>query len=140
MKNKLIYLLIIVLLLTITFPLMAAFPDWIYTMKCDIKPGNYPNTINLKSNGVIPVAIFGNQYFNVELIDPSSLWLEGAQAFKWSLADSNYDGYIDLISHFKTKDTDINVGQLRAEIVFYYTSQDENGWYSCSDDICTLFE
>ena len=137
MKSGLIYLLAIVLLLTITLPLMAGFPGWVYTLRCDIKPGEYPNIINLKSNGVIAVAIFGNYHFNVEWIDPSSLWFEEAKAVKWSLADINFDGYMDLISHYRIKKTGIESGQEKA--IIWWKLQNEDGWYCCSDDICTSF-
>ncbi len=33
-----------------------------------IKPNSYPNSINLGSNGVVPVAIFGSTTFNKEEI------------------------------------------------------------------------
>ncbi len=38
----------------------------------DIKPGSCPNPVNLGSNGVIPVAIVGNENFDVNDIDLSS--------------------------------------------------------------------
>jgi len=41
----------------------------------DIKPTSCPNPINVKSKGVIPVAITGASGFDVGLIDPSSLLL-----------------------------------------------------------------
>jgi hypothetical protein len=43
----------------------------------DIKPGSYPNAINKNGKGVIPVAILGNESFDVTQIDPYSLSLQG---------------------------------------------------------------
>lgn len=34
----------------------------------DIKPGSYPNSINLKSKGLIPVAVLTDQFFNAETL------------------------------------------------------------------------
>jgi hypothetical protein len=36
----------------------------------DIKPGSYPNSINLGSAGVVPVAIFSNESFDATTINP----------------------------------------------------------------------
>ena len=37
----------------------------------NIKPGSYPNSLNVKSKGVLPVAILGTAVFDVMTIDPS---------------------------------------------------------------------
>lgn len=44
----------------------------------DIKPGSYPNSINLGSNGVVPVAIFGSATFDVGQIDYATINLANA--------------------------------------------------------------
>ena len=36
----------------------------------DIKPGSCPNPINVKSKGVLPVAVVGNSSFDVTQVDP----------------------------------------------------------------------
>ncbi len=41
----------------------------------DVKPGSWPNPINTKSKGVLPVAICGLEDFDVETIDPESIRL-----------------------------------------------------------------
>ena len=41
----------------------------------DIKPGSCPNPVNVKSKGVIPVAILGTADFDVTLIDPATVRL-----------------------------------------------------------------
>ena len=43
----------------------------------DIKPGSCPNPFNGKSKGSVPVAIVGSEDFDVTLIDPDSLMLNG---------------------------------------------------------------
>ncbi|HET7842359.1 MAG TPA: kelch repeat-containing protein [Terriglobia bacterium] len=44
----------------------------------DIKPGDSTNTINLKSNGVVPVAILGSKTFDPMTVDPSTVTFAGA--------------------------------------------------------------
>ena len=71
----------------------------------DIKPGSDLNPINNNGKGVIPVAIFGNETFDVSQIDPSTVELEGcaikAVGKKGKLLahieDVNDDGYDDLV-------------------------------------------
>ena len=73
----------------------------------DIKPGSDENPINLRSRGVIPVAILGTASFNVADIDESSLKFgpNGASPFKTShIEDINMDGFLDLNARFKTED------------------------------------
>jgi len=53
----------------------------------DVKPGSDVNPLNLKSNGVLPVAICGSADFDVRLIDPTSLDLNGVEPLRWSYED-----------------------------------------------------
>jgi hypothetical protein len=43
----------------------------------DIKPGSYPNSINIDGHGVIPVAVLGSEDLDVTIIDPLSLNFAG---------------------------------------------------------------
>lgn len=70
----------------------------------DIKPGSYPNSINLGSNGVVPVAILGSPDFDAATVDPFSVALSGASVRlkgksgnAGSLEDVNEDGILDLV-------------------------------------------
>jgi hypothetical protein len=45
----------------------------------DIKPQSFPNPLNVKSKGVLPVAILGTEDFDVSEIDVSSILLEGCR-------------------------------------------------------------
>ena len=47
--------------------------DEIPMVSVDIKPGSCPNPLNVRSRGVLPVAIFGAEGFDVENIDPDSI-------------------------------------------------------------------
>ena len=80
------------------------------TVAIDIKPGSYPNTINLGSAGVVPVAILSSPTFDARQIDPATVLLAGAavrligQANKYSCSakDANGDGLVDLVCHVET--------------------------------------
>jgi len=76
----------------------------------DIKPGSYPNSINLGSNGVIPVAILTSASFDATTVDPSTVELaDSSVAVRGkgkSLAheeDVNGDGLIDLLVQVETE-------------------------------------
>ncbi|MEK9150590.1 MAG: NlpC/P60 family protein [Patescibacteria group bacterium] len=70
----------------------------------DIKPDSYPNSINLGSNGVVPVSIFGSAtFFDVRQIDPvtiklanASVKLNGNGQPMVSYSDVNGDGFTDI--------------------------------------------
>jgi len=92
----------------------------------DIKPGSCPNPINIKSQGVLTVAILGAEGFDVTTIDPASIQLFYgdtllADAIRSSIEDvaapfvgdllscedcyiSGPDGYPDLTVKFRTQD------------------------------------
>jgi len=100
----------------------------------DVKPGSYPNSINLKSQGVLPVAILGTEDFDVTTVDPASIRLLdvaplttigghmshmrtrflGDEAAPYEpftgkmealdYTDVNADGFIDLIMRFDTQE------------------------------------
>jgi hypothetical protein len=80
----------------------------------DIKPGDSTNSVNLYSRGVIPVAIIGNETFDVTDVEVASLAFgpSGAPIAHASghLQDVNYDGFMDLVVHFRTQDTGIGCG------------------------------
>lgn len=103
----------------------------------DIKPGSYPNSINTKSRGVIPVALLGTDTFDVTTVDVTTLRfgpsdalpahnLTDAEVYAEHLQDVNYDGYIDLVSHYRTKQTGIAVGQILAELDYDGSTVDDS--------------
>lgn len=53
----------------------------------DIKPGSWPNPLNVGSSGVVPIAIAGGAGLDASRIDPASLRLEGVPALRWGLED-----------------------------------------------------
>jgi len=103
-----------------SLPLTAAIPDPVPVpepVAIDIKPGAYPNSINPKSKGKIPVAILSTKDFNApKMVDRDSLTF-GATGDEDSLAFCNPKGeYIngdrlkDLVCHFYTEDTEFLCG------------------------------
>jgi len=97
------------------------------TVAIDIKPGSFPNSINLKkAKGVIPVAILGSDVFDVMEVDVTTLRF-GATGTEQvpahdiavrphSLEDVNGDGFMDLISHYVSGGTGILSGDTEAFI------------------------
>lgn len=87
----------------------------------DIMPGSYPNSVNPYSRGVVPVAILGNDTFEVEDIDVTTLRFgpSGAaptHSHPGHHLDQDLDGYMDLMVHFKTQDTGIVCGDSEARL------------------------
>jgi photosystem II stability/assembly factor-like uncharacterized protein len=86
-------------------------------VEIDIKPQSCPNPLNIKSKGVLPVAILGSSSLDVNDIDASSIMLEGvvplrsdekdvATPFEGELCectDKGADGYDDLTLKFDKK-------------------------------------
>jgi hypothetical protein len=84
----------------------------------DIKPQSCPNPLNVKGKGVLPVAILGTAGFDVTLIDPSTIMLQGVPLLRWAIEDvatplvdgepscfncieeGPLDGYLDLTLKF----------------------------------------
>lgn len=95
----------------------------VITVALDVKPGSCPNPLNLKSNGVLPVAVLGTEDFDVTQIDPATVVLSregvdegGVSPLRWAYEDVatpfegelcdchtlGADGYLDLTLKFST--------------------------------------
>lgn len=88
----------------------------------DIKPGSFPNSINLKANGVIPVAVLGSATLDVLTLDPATAEFGPGKAknvLAPSYADVNSDSHLDLVLHFRTEDTGIAPGATEARLLIY---------------------
>jgi hypothetical protein len=68
----------------------------------DIKPGSYPNSINLASRGRVAVAVLTTASFDATTVDPDTVTFAGASPVRWSVEDVDSDGDLDLVFHFKT--------------------------------------
>ena len=98
----------------------------------DIKPTSCPNPINVKSNGVLPVAILGTTDFDVNEIDLFSVTLAGVSPLRWEWEDvatpfepytgkndceedchtDGPDGYLDLTLEFDTQELLDTIGSI----------------------------
>ena len=80
----------------------------------DIKPGSYPNSINLGSHGVIPVAILSTADFDATTLNAENIFLAGlgvrvrgkGNKYLASEEDVNGDGLIDLVVKVETENLD----------------------------------
>ena len=82
----------------------------------DIKPGSYPNSINLGSKGVVPVAVLTTDEFDASNLDPVTILFAGASPLRWIQEDVDWDGDMDLLFHFKTQE--LNLDSNSTEVVF----------------------
>jgi hypothetical protein len=92
---------------------MGAYEYQIILVQIDIKPGSDPNSINLCSDGAVPIAILGSDTFSVSDIDTETLRFADA-AVKvvgrkdphalCSVEDVNGDMFDDLVCHYLTTD------------------------------------
>jgi hypothetical protein len=73
----------------------------------DIKPGSVPNSINLKSQGVVPVAVLTTEDFDATTIDPTTVVFAGASPVRWTLEDVDGDGLKDMLFHFRTQELNL---------------------------------
>ncbi|MBA7569753.1 hypothetical protein ES708_11494 [subsurface metagenome] len=73
----------------------------------DIKPGSDPNSINLKSRGVLPVAVLTTDDFDASTVDPSTVVFADASPVRWTMEDVDSDGDLDLLLHFKTQELNL---------------------------------
>ncbi len=111
---------------------------FIIEVPVDVKPGSDINPLNLRSKGVLPVAILGAEDFDVSLIDPASLLLNGVAPLRWSYEDvcgpddmsmdtdgdmdddgHTPDGYGDMTLKFSTQEIAATLGEglMRGDIV-----------------------
>jgi hypothetical protein len=82
----------------------------------DIKPGSYPNSINLGSKGVVPVAVLTTSEFDANTVDPSSIVFAGARPVRWVMQDVDYDGDMDMLFSFKTQELNLIAGSTEATL------------------------
>jgi len=91
----------------------------------DIKPGSDPNSINTRSMGVVPVAILGSDTFDVTDVDVTTLMFGNASpahdltdpdTYNEHIQDVNDDGFDDLVSHYKQKETGIACTDIEATL------------------------
>lgn len=89
----------------------------------DIKPGSFPNSINLGSQGKTPVAILSAVDFDATQVDPLSVALasapvklKGNGSPMASFQDVNGDGLLDLVVHVDTECLDLTAADETATL------------------------
>jgi uncharacterized repeat protein (TIGR01451 family) len=84
----------------------------------DIRPGNASNPINLRSGGVVPIAILGTAGFDAAEIGMATLrWGPGGAPARLQgshLQDVNRDGHADLVTHFTVQGSGLTAGDTQA--------------------------
>jgi hypothetical protein len=101
-------------------------PVPVLTVVLSVRPSSAENRINLKSNGLVRVAILSTADFDAGSIIRASLKFGPGQALaqgKGQLKDVNGDGQADLVLHFRTQDSGIQCGDTSVLI----TGQTLNG-------------
>jgi len=92
----------------------------VLTVSVDIKPGSFPNPINVGSKGVIPVAILSTVAFDATTVDALTVKFGPAGATethgKGHIEDANGDGKPDLVLHFRTEESGIKAGDVSASL------------------------
>ena len=106
---------------TVTFYQVPIQPS----IDIDIKPGSDPNSINLKSKGVVPVAVLTTGDFDASTTDPGTVTFAGASPLRWALEDVDNDGDMDMLFHFKTQDLGLDTNSTQATL----TGATSNGWF-----------
>ena len=87
----------------------------------DIKPGSFPNSINLGSSGSVPVAILSTATFDATTVDPVTVTLasapvklKGKGTPMASFQDVNGDSRLDLVVHVDTQAFVLNASDTEA--------------------------
>ena len=87
----------------------------------DIKPASDPNSINLGSQGTVPVAIFSTETFDATQVDPTTVTLadagvkvRGKGTPMASTEDVDGDGRLDLVVHVETEGLSVTLGDTEA--------------------------
>ena len=99
------------------------FPPVIVTVMIDIRANRLSNRINLKSSGIVPVAILSSPEFDAPVqVNPETLTLAGASVkmvgkknkLRCHTDDVNYDGLQDLVCNFLIEQVLIQPGDSTA--------------------------
>jgi uncharacterized repeat protein (TIGR01451 family) len=127
----------------------------------DIKPTSCPNPLNVKDNGVLPVAIVGTEDFDVTQVDPASVRLIDVAPLRWAFEDvvtpfepllgkeSQYDcteegpdGYLDLTLKFDTQEIVAALGEVydREAIVLPLTGNSYEGTPIVGEDVVIILK
>ncbi|MDO8585884.1 MAG: DUF3466 family protein [Armatimonadota bacterium] len=91
----------------------------------DLKPGEYPNTINLRSKGVVPVAVLSIPGFDADTVDPPTVRFCSAEPLRWHLEDVDRDSDADLLFYFGAQSLDLNAESTEGTLTGRTTDGDQ---------------
>jgi hypothetical protein len=133
MIRRMSTLIVVALIATILIPgVPTAYAQDMPThahVTIDVKPGSYPNAINIniKSKSTVPVAVLGSASFDVNDVladtvrfgpmhDPGGMHQHnaGATALRYAPEDVNADGHMDLVFHFTAAETGLDAEDTQA--------------------------
>jgi hypothetical protein len=94
----------------------------------DIKPGSYPNSINLSSSGLVAVAVLTTQDFDANQFTPEMAHLFDVNtpmgdicgsptALRWKLEDVNGDKRLDMLFFFDTQSLNLTSASTAATLM-----------------------
>jgi len=99
----------------------AVLLDPLMEIALDIKPGSCSNPLNVKSRGVLSVAILEGEDFDVTQVDPTTVLLEEVAPLRWAFEDvaapskcteEGPDGFIDLGLEFDVQEVVAALGDV----------------------------
>ncbi|GAI30732.1 unnamed protein product [marine sediment metagenome] len=93
--------------ITDTGVIYVTVPVPVIEVEIDIKPGSDPNSINLKSKGVVPVAVLTTDDLDANTVDPDTVVFASALPVRWTMEDVDGDGKMDMLFHFKTQELNL---------------------------------
>ena len=120
------------------YKILSTAPPLKIEVPVDIKPQSCPNPLNVKSKGVLPVAILGTVDFDVRTIDVATISLNGVAPIKSAFEDATTpafkidrcdcevldpDSFEDMVLKFDTQEivTSLGVVQDGEEITLTLT-------------------
>ena len=78
--------------------------EFIAPLNIDVDLDISPNKLNVKSQGVLPVVIFGTEDLDVTTVDTDAITLVDVAPLRSAIEDVNDDGFDDLTLKFDTQD------------------------------------
>lgn len=73
----------------------------------DIKPNSFPNSINPKSQGLLPVGVLSSDEFDATTVDSNSILFAGTSPVKANMDDVNDDGLLDMVLFFEVQSLEL---------------------------------
>jgi len=97
---------------------LAAFPSKTceIAVDIDIKPRGFRNRINLRSKGMVTVAVLSSPTFNPVNVIVDTVRFAGASSEKFVYKDVNSDGVADLVLHFRIHDLQLTSDSTEATL------------------------